>query len=527
MTALTNDSGAAATLTAAGGSLHRPNERGLPPALEMQGISKAFDGKPALVDAGFSLAWGEVHALVGENGAGKSTLMNVATGVYAADTGIQNIDGAAVSLRGPADATAAGLGMVHQHFRLVSRFTVAENVLLALGKRAAVRSVREAAALIEAKGREIGLGVRPDAIVADLSIADRQRTEILKVLLLGARIVILDEPTAVLTEGESEALLTFTRRLADQGHAVVLITHKLREVAARSDRVTVMRQGRTIVAGVPTASMKIDEIARQVVGSEVARVDRPVSVPGPERLRIEALSIAHADGTRPVDGLSLVLRAGEVLGVAGVGGNGQQELVDCLAGMVPLQSGRIAIDGRDIASLPIAARRGLGLRVVPSDRFATGMVRELTVAENLALTGVPAGRFGGLFVRRAPMRAEAREAIERFDIHGAAPGRSTGLLSGGNAQKVLLARELDSGLKVLVAHSPARGLDVKATRAVHAFVKAAVEKGAGCLLISEDLEEVLAMSHRVAVMNRGRIAGEMPVEEATADRLGALMIGHA
>ncbi len=266
--------------------------------------------------------------------------------------------------------------MVHQHFRLVSRFTVAENVLLALGKRAAGAQRAGSRRLDRGEGpRDRSPGVRPDAIVADLSIADRQRTEILKVLLLGARIVILDEPTAVLTEGESEALLTFTRRLADQGHAVVLITHKLREVAARSDRVTVMRQGRTIVAGVPTASMNIDEIARQVVGSEVARVDRPVSVPGPERLRIEALSVAHADGTRPVDGLSLVLRAGEVLGVAGVGGNGQQELVDCLAGMVPLQSGRIAIDGRDIASLPIAARRGLGLRVVPSDRFATGMVR--------------------------------------------------------------------------------------------------------------------------------------------------------
>ena len=501
---------------------------GRPPALELRGISKAFDGKPALVEASFSLAWGEVHALVGENGAGKSTLMNVATGVYAADAGLQSVDGQAVPLRGPGDAIAAGLGMVHQHYRLVSRFTVAENILLALGGQGRARRLPEAAALAAAKAAEVGLGIRPEAVVATLSIAERQRVEILKVLLLGARIIILDEPTAVLTEGESEALFAFTRRLAAQNHAVVLITHKLREVAAHSDRVTVMRQGRTVLAAVPTREISLAEVARHAVGSQVARVERPGSAAGEPRFAVANLVVRRSDGAVPVDGLSLTLHAGEVLGLAGVGGNGQQELVDCLAGLLAPAAGSITLVGQDIAPLSIRRRRRLGLRVIPADRFATGLVRDMSVAENLALTGVGEGLFGGVFLlRRGRMRVAAQRKIDGFDIHGAAPGRTTGLLSGGNAQKVLLARELDGSLRVLVAHSPARGLDVKAAQSVHGLIKQAVEQGAACLLISEDLEEVLALSHRVAVMNRGRIAGAVPVAEATPDWIGARMIGHA
>ncbi|MEQ9608996.1 MAG: ATP-binding cassette domain-containing protein, partial [Kiloniellaceae bacterium] len=256
--------------------------------------------------------------------------------------------------------------------------------------------------------------------------------------------------------------------------------------------------------------------------------ERPLSRPGAVCFAVEDLVVRRDDGTLPVDGLSLSLGASEVLGIAGVGGNGQQELVDCLAGLLPPAAGRITLSGDDLAPQSIRGRRRRGLRVVPSDRFAAGLVRDMSIAENLALTGVREGRYGSaLLLNRRRMRDAALGAIERFAIHGAAPGRTTGLLSGGNAQKVLLARELDDGLKVLVAHSPARGLDVKAAQSVHALIKQAVERGAACLLISEDLEEVLTLSHRVAVMNRGRIAGTLPVAEATPAWIGERMIGHA
>jgi simple sugar transport system ATP-binding protein len=509
-----------------GGTVAGELPPGTPPALELAGVHKAFDGKPALIDAGFTLRRGELHALVGENGAGKSTLMNVATGVYAADAGRELVDGELVRIRGPVDAAAAGLGMVHQHFRLVPRFTVAENVRLALGRRAG--SPAAAAALVAAKAAEIGFPIRPDARVADLSVAERQRAEILKVLLLGARVLILDEPTAVLTEQESDALLAFTARLAAQGGSVVLITHKLREVAARADRVTVMRQGRTVLDGAPIASVTPAEVARLAVGAAVAPVARPRRAPGGPALAVEGLSHRREDGAPTLDGLTLSVREGEVLGLAGVGGNGQSELVACLAGLASPTGGTVSLAGRDVTGASPAARRDLGLRVVPADRFAFGLVRGFSVADNLALAALRRGRYGSPFaVARRRIRRDAEAAIREHEIHGATPTRSTGLLSGGNAQKVLLARELDDAVRVLVAHSPTRGLDVRAAQAVQAAIAAAAERGVACLLISEDLEELMALSGRIAVINRGRIVGEMPVEDASAAALGALMVGHA
>lgn len=501
---------------------------GTPPALDMQGIGKAFDGKPALDDATFTLEWGEVHAIVGENGAGKSTLMNVATGVYAADAGQQSINGAAIAPRSPTEATVAGLGMVHQHFRLVESFTVAENVLLGLGRKSRVRSASEAAALVTAKSAEIGLPVDPHRIVADLSIADRQRAEIVKVLLLGARILVLDEPTAVLTEDEARALLDFVRRLARQGNAVVLITHKFREVAAFCDRITIMRHGKTVLSGAPVEAISEEEVARLIVGETLATDGRPASQPGAVCLSIKALSLparAHGQG---LHALALELREAEVLGIAGVGGNGQEELVACLGGLQWPASGEIHLGGRDIVTATPHERRRAGLRVIPSDRFATGMIRELSIADNMALTRVSEGAFGGpLFLRRDRMRKRAEMMIEAFDIRGATPDRSAALLSGGNAQKVLLSRELDPGMKVLVAHSPSRGLDMKATHFVRTAIRQAVEKGAACLLISEDLHEVLSLSHRVAVMNRGTIVGCRAADDVTPEWIGALLAGHA
>ncbi|TIP25043.1 MAG: ABC transporter ATP-binding protein [Mesorhizobium sp.] len=501
---------------------------GTPAALLMCGIGKSFDGKAALRDASFCLEWGEVHAIVGENGAGKSTLMNVAAGVYVADGGDQSIDGEAISLRSPLEAAAAGLGMVHQHFRLVESFTVAENVLLGFGRKAAVKTLTDAAAVVSAKSIEIGLPVDPHKLVANLSIAERQRAEIIKVMLLGARILVMDEPTAVLTDEEARTLLSFTQRLSRQGHAVVLITHKFREVAAFCDRVTIMRHGETVLDGARVANVTEAEVARLMVGDALTVAGRPLSRPGDVCLSVERLSARATAHGQSLNDLGFELHVGEILGIAGVGGNGQEELVACLLGLDRAGAGAIVLDGEDISTARPDQRREAGLRVIPSDRFDSGLIRELSIADNLALTTVASGSFGGPFLlSRRAMREKAAEAIDAFDIRGATPERPASLLSGGNAQKVLLARELDHGLKVLIAHSPCRGLDMKAAEFVRSAIRGAVEAGAACLLISEDLQEVMSLSHRVAVMNRGRIAGCRQTGDVTPEWIGGLLAGHA
>ena len=495
--------------------------------MEIVGASKAFDGRPALRRASFACDWGEVHALLGENGAGKSTLMNVACGLYAPDEGSIAVDGRPAPITAPADAARLGIGMVHQHYKLVKRFTIAENIVLACRASLGVRRPRDAAEAIAAKAAEVGFAIDPSAVVGDLSIAEQQRVEILKVLLLGARILILDEPTSVLTDQESVSALTFMRHLAEDGHAVVLITHKLREVIGYSSRVTVMRQGETVLAGAETAGLDAETLARTMVGEE--REGRPRSARpfGDVRLRVEDLTVRRSIGVG-VDGIGFAVRGGEIYGIAGVGGNGQQELADALTGLRPPAHGRIAIDGDEIAGRDVPAFRRRGMRAVPADRFHTGLLAELAVYENHGVTGVPAGEYGSpALVRRGAMRTAAAGAIDAYNIQGAAPATPARLLSGGNAQKLLLSRELRGEAGVLVAHSPTRGLDVNACRTVHDLLLGAADSGTACVLISEDLEEVLALSTTVAVISRGRIVGEFAAGGVSRAEIGRLMLGHA
>ena len=499
------------------------------PLLQLAGIAKRFGERLVLEDAGLEVAAGEIHALLGENGAGKSTLMNILTGVYSADAGSLHFAGQARLIRKPTDASALGIGMVHQHFRLVERFSAAENLLLAAERRHHLRNVADAANALQNAAHSIGLSLDALTPIGELSVAERQRAEICKVLALGARLLVLDEPTAVLTDSEAEAMLAAIRRMAESGLSVILITHKLREVVGHSHRVTIMRQGRTVARSLPTAELSVDSIARLMVGEQPpspARAPSNLRAQGADLLIVNDLRVDRADGGVGIDGINLRVRAGEVLGIAGVGGNGQQQLADGLLGLAAVVSGSLAIDGAEAAHASIARRRDLGLRIIPSDRMTSGLVGELSVADNLALTQVRKGRFRRLWLDRRRLREQASQAIVRHEIAGATPTLRTSLLSGGNAQKVLLARELDADMRLLVAHSPTRGLDVRACAMVHQAIREATARGAACLLISEDLEEVLTLSDRIAVMSAGRIVGECP-GDASAQHVGALMLGHA
>ncbi|MBZ9556460.1 MULTISPECIES: ABC transporter ATP-binding protein [unclassified Modicisalibacter] len=498
--------------------------------LTLSAIDKRFDVHRVLDAASFELAEGEVHALLGENGAGKSTLMNILIGVYSADAGTLTLDGQPLRIAGPADSARQGIGMVHQHFRLVDRLTLTENLLLAADDRPALQRRSAARETLLATAREVGFTLDPDCPVGELSVAEKQRAEICKVLALGARILILDEPTAVLTDAEATAMLGAIRRMAASGRSIILITHKLREVVGFSHRVTIMRRGETVAAGLDTATLSIEKIASLMMGTNASRVapDKApghVRAQGPDLLAVAHLHARRDDGAPALADVSLRVRAGEILGLAGVGGNGQHELVETLCGLRSASAGSVMIDGADALGLSPRKRRRLGLRVIPADRMATALVSELDIAANLALTSVVDGRFGQLWLDRRRMARDARGRIEQHEIAGARPRGRMGLLSGGNAQKVLLAREIDTGMKLLLAHSPTRGLDIRAAAAVHRRLREAAADGAACLLVSEDVEEIMALSDRICVISAGRITGELPGDACAAD-IGRLILGH-
>ena len=499
-------------------------------ALELVGIRKSFDGFAALTDAHFALRWGEVHALLGENGAGKSSLMNIAAGIYAPEAGAVLVDDNPVRFSGPRDAARQRIGMVHQHFKLVRAFTVAQNILLNLppepgshGKR-----LHRIEAAIRSKAAELGFEIDPNRRTEALSVAEQQRVEILKVLLAGARILILDEPSAVLTDAEAERLLRTVQTLARRGAAVVLVTHKMADVKAFADRVTVMRGGRT-VATVDPKQTAVGELVRLTVGESVAPAARRRSAPGAVRLSVRQLaSTADANGRRALDGIDLELRAGEIYGLAGVGGNGQSEFAAAIMGLPPATDGEIHWAGfGDLKAAATPARRSLGLAAIPADRYGLALAGALSVAENFGVGQVGSGCYGSAWrLDRKRLDADATAAVAAFDVLGVhSVEQKAALLSGGNAQKLVLAREFSNAPKLVLAHSPSRGLDVRAAAEVHARLLAARDGGAAVLLISEDLDEVLALSDRIGVMTRGRIVAEF-AQPAERQTIGQAMVDH-
>ncbi|MFT3803531.1 MAG: ABC transporter ATP-binding protein [Burkholderiaceae bacterium] len=492
-------------------------------ALTLRGIRKRFDGFLALDDACIDVRWGEVHALLGENGAGKSSLMNIAAGLYQPEAGELLVDGNPVRFDGPRDAAREHIGMVHQHFKLVRPFTVAQNILLGLPEPAApqshARRLAEVIRRVDEQARALGFAIDARARIDQLSIAEQQRVEILKVLLAGARILILDEPTAVLTDQEGAGLLGTMRALAREGAAVVLVTHKMADVKAYADRVTVMRGGRT-VASVDPARTPVSELVSLTVGrgiDEAGAASVRARARGAAMLTARNLATAAGSGRRALDGVSLIVHAGEIYGIAGVGGNGQGELAGAIMGLPGKFDGELRLQQTDLLRATPADRRRQRMAAIPADRYGQALAGGLSISENFGIGQVHAGRYGSpLWLRRRRMEAEAREAVIDFDVQGVRSiAQKAALLSGGNAQKLVLAREFGKQPRLVLAHSPSRGLDVRAGADVHARLRAARDGGAAVLLISEDLDEVHALSDRIGVMARGRIVAEF---EQPADR---------
>ena len=504
-----------------------------PLAIRITDVWKSFGDCVANAGASLEVERGEIHALVGENGAGKSTLMRLLAGLSAPDSGQIEVEGREVTGWSAAAAIAAGVGMVHQHFMLVPTLTVAENVVLGREPRRGARlDLARAVADVESLARDSGLEVPATRRVAELPVGIAQRVEILKTLYRGARILILDEPTAVLSPLEVQNLLAILRRLREQGTTIVLITHKLEEVMAVADRVTVMRRGATVAAQ-RVADTTPQSLAQAMVGRAVllpgdqAALAAPRTPPAaPPILRVADLVVRGASAARAVDRVSFELRPGEVLGIAGVEGNGQTELVEALAGLRRADSGSVTLDGHDLLALGVGGREALGLGHIPEDRHRRGLVLDYSVAENLILGRQRRFTRRGLldFTR---LHAFAAERVAAFDVRPADPELAARALSGGNQQKVVVAREMGHGFRVLLAAQPTRGVDVGAIEFIHERLRAAREDGKAILLVSSELGEILALADRVAVMYRGRFAIVLERAAASADVLGPYMTGVA
>jgi simple sugar transport system ATP-binding protein len=499
-------------------------------AVTLRGITKRFPGVVANDSVDFEAASGEVHALLGENGAGKSTLSNILTGLYRPDEGEIVLHGTPVSFNSPRDALDAGICMVHQHFRLVAPFTVAENVILGDHRGEGRKFVVHPRA-VERRVAELGvryrIAVDPRARIWQLSLGEQQRVEILKALYREARVLILDEPTAVLTPQEAESLFETLRVMADEGRTIVFISHKLHEVKTVSDRVTVLRAGKT-VATVRTADATRQSLAELMVGHEIAASQRAVGTPelGEPVLEVNDLWAAGDRGAESLRGVSLRVRSGEIFAIAGVAGNGQRELAETVTGMRRATRGTIAVAGDLLRGGDAREAIRAGIAHVPEDRLHTGVAPSLSIASNVVLKSYRgAEHTRGPLLRLGSIREHAKRLIRRYDVRGGGPDLPARQLSGGNLQKVVLAREFEGEPRVLVVASPTRGLDVAAIETVHGYLRGAAADGVGILLISEDLDEIRSLAGRVAVMYEGEIVGEVDPETATVAEIGLLMAG--
>jgi ABC-type uncharacterized transport system ATPase subunit len=497
------------------------------PVLEVRGVTKRFPGVLANDNVDFDVRRGEVHALLGENGAGKTTLMNIVYGLYHADEGEILLNGEPALSSSARDAIRRGIGMVHQHFMLIPVMTVTENIVLAEEPTRAGVFLRHdvAVARVRELSEAFGLAVDPNARIQGITVGQQQRVEILKALYRGAEILILDEPTAVLTPQEARELFDILEKLKSQGKAIVFISHKLKEVLEIADRITVLRRGRKVDT-IPREGATEAGLARLMVGREVLlRVEKGPASPGEKLLQVEDLEVLDDRGLEAVRGVSFDVRAGEIVGIAGVDGNGQTELVEAITGLRGAASGRIVVGDKELTSDGARARFDSGLGHIPEDRQRRGLVLEFTLAENLALHDYrkePFSRLGVLNPRR--LISSAGRLLREFDVRGGGPQTRAAALSGGNQQKVDVAREVARDPRVLLAAQPTRGLDVGAIEFVHRRLVEQRERGKALLLVSLELDEVLSLSDRILVLYEGRIAGEFS-PDASEEELGIAMTG--
>jgi ABC-type uncharacterized transport system ATPase subunit len=496
------------------------------PLLELRGITKRFPGVVANDHVDFDLVKGEVHALLGENGAGKSTLMNILYGLYHPDEGEIRLNGKPVRIGSPRDAIDLGIGMVHQHFMLIPVMTVAENIVLAVEPRKGpLLDLETAEERVRELSAQFGLAVRPEARVASISVGMQQRVEILKALYRGAEVLILDEPTAVLTPQEAQELFAIIKSLQADGKSIIFITHKLNEVLDIADRITVVRQGKKIDT-VPREGATQEGLAKLMVGREVVlRVEKTPAQPGEPLLVVDNLRVLDERGLEACREISLEVRAGEIVGLAGVDGNGQSELIDALTGLTRLEAGRVIVGGRDLSKAGARDCLDAGVGHIPEDRQARGLVLDFTLAENLALHDFreePDSKWGWLYPKRMIQRAA--RLLKEFDVRGGTPQTLAVALSGGNQQKVVVAREVSRDPRVLVAAQPTRGLDVGAIEFVHRRLIKERDEGRAILLVSFELEEIFSLSDRILVIYEGRIVGEYG-PDVSEEELGFAMTG--